>query len=201
MDSAPSKPWPAGVCKAVAGLDAGVIGACLVIIWFCWAGWIRGDYWWSKLNVAGALFFGERAFQGGFGFATIAGASLLLLIYSSLGALLGWLTPPPPRWYRSVLVGLLGALVFQLVADRWLWKQFHPFAAVYFPPGVTLPANLLFGLSMMRLGVRNMAVLRAFGGWHPPPPAAASEPLEPPPEAQLSSGVEQTSSESTSPDC
>lgn len=200
MDPSPPKPWPPALCRAVAGLDAGVFGGLLVVAWFCWAGWLRGDFWWSKLNVAGAFFFGERAFQGGFGWMTLSGAALLLLIYALLGALLAWLTPPPPHWYRSVLFGLVGALVFQLAADRWLWKQFHPFAATYFPRPITLAANLIFGLSMVRLGRRNLAVLRAFGGWKPPAPPPAPDLVPAIPGEEVSSGPPPPQ-DSASPDC
>jgi hypothetical protein len=201
MDPSPPKLWSPVLCRAVAGLDSGVFGGLLVIVWFCWSGWLRGDYWWSKLNVVGAFFFGERAFQAGFGWATLSGAALLLLIYALLGALLAWLTPAPPRWYRSVLFGLVGALVFQLAADRWLWKQFHPFAATYFPRPATLAANLIFGLSMVRLGSRNLAVLRAFGGWKPPDPPPPPDPGPPPPCEEVSSNPAATPTESAPPDC
>jgi hypothetical protein len=208
MDSTPPKFWPPGLCRAVAGLDAGTFGGFLALVWLCHSSWVRGDYWWSKLNVAGSFFYGEWAFRSGFGRATVAGAALLLLSYALLGAFLGWLTPPPPRWYRSVVVGILGALLFQLVADRWLWARFHPFAAIYFPPSATLPANLFFGLSMIRLGHRNLAVLRAFGGWQPPaplpppaPPPAAAEPEPPPIESELSSTVAAIPPQSAPPDC
>jgi len=163
--------WPLWVCRVLAGLDVGLYGALLVLACLCFHSWLRGEFWWSKLNVAGSFFYGEQAFQAGLGHVTLAGTALLLLIYSALGAVLAFITPPPPRWYRSLMVGLVGIFLFQLFADRWLWRHFHPFAAAYFPRIATIPANLLFGLSMIRLGRRSLALGRA-----EPSPAPSSDP-------------------------
>ena len=174
--------WPLWLCRGLAGLDAGLFGAFLAIAWLCFHSWLRGEFWWSKLNVAGAFFYGEPAFQSGVGRVTFAGAALLILMYSLLGGLLALLTPAPPRWYKSLIVGLSGAFVFQVLADHWVWRLFHPFAGAYFPRIATLPAHLLFGLSMVRLGRRYLALGRAFGGLPPPAPPPAP-PAEPPPVA------------------
>ena len=171
--------WSSQRCRWLAGLDAGVGGAVLALAWLAFYSRLTGDLWWSRFNVAAAPLFGNRVFSSGLGFATLTGASLLLIGFSLFGAVLGRLTPAPPRWYRSLGVSLLGTLVVYLVAQRWLWPAIHPFARSYFTPPVTLPAHILFGLSMVRLGRRYLALMVAFGGlpWPPTPPPRQDDSL------------------------
>ncbi|MBI5282331.1 MAG: hypothetical protein HY858_11665 [Candidatus Solibacter usitatus] len=152
----------------MAGLDCGLAGGAAFIAWMLVHSWIRGEFWWSKLNVAGALFFGGSVYSMGRGWATLAGASLLLVLYASLGALFA-LIASTRGVARNLILGLLLALSFHLVADRFLWRRFDPFAPAYFPPLATLPGHMLYGLSLVRFSRRFSALSGAFG---PPAPAA-----------------------------
>jgi len=158
-----------------------VVGALLALGWLALYSRLTGEFWWSRFNVAAAPLFGNRVFTVGLGFATLTGASLLLIGFSLLGAVLGRLTPVPPRWYRSLGVSMLGTLIVFVLAQRWLWPAIHPFARSYFTAPATLPAHILFGLSMVRLGRRYLALMVAFGGlsWPPPspPPAQTALPI------------------------
>ena len=162
--------WSSQRCRWLAGLDAGVCGALWVLFWLALHGRLSGSLWWSKFNVAASPFFGDRVFSAGLGRVTLAGAALLFVVYSILGAVLGRLTPAPPRWPRSLFVGLTGALLFHLLAQRWGWSLLNPFAPTWFTPQATLPAHLLFGLAMVRLGRRYLALMTAFGPLSIPPP-------------------------------
>ena len=156
-------------------MDAGVYGAVLALLWLAVYSRLAGEYWWSRFNVAAAPFFGNHVFSAGLGLVTLTGGSLLLIGFSGLGAVLGRLTPAPPRWYRSLGVSMIGTLVVFLLAQRWFWPALHPFARTYFTPAATLPAHLLFGLAMVRLGRRYLALMVAFGGLEWPPAAPAPE--------------------------
>lgn len=168
--------WSSAVCRWLAGADAGVGGAVLALLWLAAHSRLSGVFWWAKFNVAAAPFFGDRVFSSGFGVATLTGAASLFLGFVLLGALIGRLTPAPPFWYRSLFFGLLGSLLLYLASHRWLWPLVHPFAPAYFTPLATLPAHLLFGLMMVRIGRRYLALMVAFGGleWPPPAPSPAA---------------------------
>jgi hypothetical protein len=154
----------------LAGLDTAVVAALAGGSWFCFATWLRGEYWWAPLNVAGALFYGDRAFHLGLGRATLAGAALLLVLHTLLGTLITRAVPSPARIVPALLIGLAGGVLCQLAAERWFWSQLHPFAPAYFPRTSTLPAHLLFGVSLARIGARRRALLSAFGPPPFPPP-------------------------------
>jgi len=142
----------------------------MVLLWIVFQTRLSGSLWWAKFNVAAGPFFGDRIFTAGLSRVTLVGASLLFLVYTCLGAVLGRLTPVPPRWPRSLTVGLAGALVFHILAQRWGWPLLHPFAPTWFTPQTMLPAHLLFGLAMVRLGRRYLTLMTTFGPLSIPPP-------------------------------
>jgi hypothetical protein len=165
----------AEVVRWLAGLDTAVVAAALAVSWFSFSAWLRGEYWWAPLNVAGALFYGDRAFQLGVGRATLAGGAVLLLLYSFLGTLLARAVPSPLSFTRVLLIALLGAVLWHLAAGRLIWALLHPFAPRYFPAPAAWSAHLLFALALTRLPRRSRALAAALG-----PPAPLEPPLWPP---------------------
>lgn len=150
-------------------MECGICGGFAFVTWMLVHSWMRGELWWAKLNVAGALFFGSAVYSMGRGWATLAGLSLLLVLYASLGALFG-LIASTRGISRNLVLGILLALSFHLLADRFLWRRLDPFAPAYFPPLATLPGHMLYGLSLIRFSGRFNALSAAFA-----PPAPAHE--------------------------
>jgi hypothetical protein len=76
-------------------------------------------------------------------------------------------------------------MVFHVVAQRWGWSLLHPFALSWFTPQAMLPAHLLFGLSMVRLGRRYLLLMTTFGPLSRslPPSPAAQDGESPPPQS------------------
>jgi hypothetical protein len=168
------------VCRLLAGADVGVAGGVLVLFWLTFAARLQGEYWWSKWNVAGAVFYGERVYGMGWGRASLAGAAILLLVYAVLGVLFSFLARPRGGVFNA-MAGLTVALLWHQAGVWLFWPKWGPGVAFYLHPVVMLPANLVFGLALVRFGPRFRSVARALGKrvwaaeyW---PPA----PLEPPP--------------------
>lgn len=150
------------LCRVIAGVDTGFAGGVVVIAWFLFHSWLRGEFWWAKLNVAGALFYGSPVYTMGFGRASLAGASLLLVLYAALGALFG-LVARTHGFTRNLLLGMLLAMAWQFVSDRYFWRRLDSFGPAYFPALSTLPAHLIFGLSLSRYAARFRVLALTFG--------------------------------------
>jgi hypothetical protein len=167
-------------CRMLAGADVGVAGGALVLFWLTFAARLQGEYWWSKWNVAGAVFYGERVYGMGWGRASLAGAAILLLVYAVLGVLFSFLARPRGVAFNT-MAGLTVALLWHQAGVWYFWPKWGPGAAFYLHPVVMLPANVVFGLALLRFGPRFRSVARGLGeaGWAAEYWPAA--PVEPPP--------------------
>lgn len=149
-------------CRLLAGLDVGFAGGLAVIAWLCLHSLMSGELWWAKLNVSAGPFFGSAVYSMGFGRATLAGASLLLLLYATVSALFAQLVPLL-GYARNSLLALAYAALLNLAADRWLWPRLDPFATAYFPFQAMLAGHLLFALALGRFTSRFCSLAHTFG--------------------------------------
>ena len=146
-DRGPAQPsedgFAAWACRAAAGLDTGLIGAVVFMVWLAASSLAGGGFWFSRFNLAAAPLYGDRVFSSGAGWHTIAGAAIFLgIVYAFLPASReGWL---------NLLTALGYAGLIHLCADAWLWKRFHPFAPPYFAPLAIAPGHLAFGIALWR---------------------------------------------------
>ncbi len=172
-------------CRILAGADVGVAGGALVLFWLTFAARMQGEYWWSKWNVAGAVFYGERVYGMGWGRASLAGAAVLLLVYAVLGVLFSFLARPRGVVFNA-MAGLTVALLWHQAGVWLFWPKWGPGVAFYLHPVVMLPANVVFGLALVRFGprFRSVALILGAAEWAAEfrPAAPAEPPLpEPPP--------------------
>jgi hypothetical protein len=150
------------LCRAAAGLDTGTTGGVLVLLWVVLQGVVAGQYWWAKLNVVSAVFYGDAVFHMGLGRASLAGAALLLVVYALLGVGFA-LTGVAGGFSRMLIRATVFVLAWHLVADRWVWRQFHPFAPLYYGSFGMLPAHALYLLALSRTGRRFRALAGLLG--------------------------------------
>jgi hypothetical protein len=180
----------------MAGFDAGFAGGVAVIAWFVIHSRMSGELWWSKLNVAGGLFYGGNVYSMGLGRATLAGASLLLIVYALAAAVFAQLAPVK-GYARNALFALLYSAVVQVAFDRFFWPRLEAFAPSFFAFQVTLAGHLLYALSLTRFPGRFRSLALTFGGaaWAAhffAEPAPAQAPVEAP--AAVETGPEPSSS-------
>jgi len=79
----PAKP----LAVFLAGLQAGMIGICWMLAWLGLSAMGQRRSFWTAENLMASVFHGDAAIRRGFGFSTLSGIALYLLIYSLLGAL------------------------------------------------------------------------------------------------------------------
>lgn len=148
--------------RVLAGLEVGLFAGLPAVAWLLLHSWLRGEPWWAKLNVAGALFFGGSVYTMGFGRASLAGCALLIVGYALLGSLFG-LAARPKGVARNLLLGLLVALAWQIASQRYLLSLLDSFAPAYYPPLSTMPAQLMFGIGLARFAPRFQALAVGLG--------------------------------------
>jgi hypothetical protein len=195
-------------CRLLAGADTGVAGGILVLAWLVFAARMQGGFWWTHWNVAGSILYGERVYGMGFGVASAAGASVLLLLYAGLGMLFSFLARARGLGF-NLLAGLTVALLWHQAAAFIFWPRWGPGVMFYLHPAVMLPANVLFGAALVRFGprFRRVAVTLGDAAWawqyHPPPEAPAIPPPSPvaAPEEDSAPPVENRPEPDRPPDC
>src|SRR5437764_8322063 len=95
---------------ASAGLQAGMLGVCWMLLWLGVSDvWQRRSFWTAE-NLMASAFYGEGAIRSGFAVRTLSGMALYLLVYSLLGALLATAVQDRMSRLRVFLLSLLFAL-------------------------------------------------------------------------------------------
>src|SRR5689334_5528611 len=91
MEPATESQRPTRLSALSAGLQAGMLGVCWMLLWLGVSSvWQRRSFWTAE-NLMASAFYGDLAIRSGFAARTLSGLALYLLIYSTLGALFGLL--------------------------------------------------------------------------------------------------------------
>jgi len=143
-------------------MDVGLGCAVAVLSWHMFHSWLRGEFWWAKLNVAGAVFYGSEVYSMGLGRATLAGFALLFVLYCLLG--IGFSLFARTRGFtRNVILACLWMLSWQILSQRFFWRALDAFGPSYYPLLATLPGHLLAALSLSRFATRFQSLALTFG--------------------------------------
>jgi len=145
------------MAHALAGLQAGMAGALVMLAWLTAAMlWVHHSVWWFP-NLMATTFGGDAALQQGFGRYTASGLALHLTQYSLVGVAFAVLTAMPlPGVGKLVDSGLVLAGVIIGVAWYYLmyglvWKNVNPLISLYSPDRAILVAHVFYGLMLGRL--------------------------------------------------
>src|SRR5579871_2091403 len=138
---------------ASAGLQAGLLGVCWMLLWLGVSDvWQRRSFWTAE-NLMASAFYGDAAIRSGFAGRTLSGLALYFLIYSLLGALLGFALSDRVSRLRVFLVSLLFALTWYYFSFRLLWKSVLPLVALLHSVQTTSVGRLIYGAVLGRYPV------------------------------------------------
>ena len=178
MQSERRQSLPNLLCRLWAGLECGVLAGSISLVWFVLHSLLRGEFWWSKFNIAASWFYGTAVYQVGLGWATLSGASVLMMFYCLVGVFFafGWNVLTHPRAFPVVPFYVAG---IHFLAAHFLWPSFGPFARLWFPWAATVPAHFVLFVILMRYPILYMRLIDEFGdpGWLPREPVAPSADL------------------------
>jgi hypothetical protein len=148
-----------------------MIGICWMLVWLgLSAKGLRRSFWTAE-NLMATVFHGDAAIRRGFGFSTLSGLALYLLIYSLLGA--GFATVVRNRFtgLGTVLLGVLFSVGWYWLWFRALGQKTMPLVWLLHAENSTVLGHVLFGVLIARFP----AYLPKQAPAPVPPPAA--EPL------------------------
>ena len=188
---------PRLLCRLWAGLECGVLAGTTILLWFALHSLVRGEFWWSKFNVAAGWFYDVAVYHAGLGRVTLAGASVVVIFYCVAGAVFAFGGDALSR-RKAFLVVPLYAIGVHFVAAYFLWPSFGPFARLWFPWTATAPAHFVLLMMLRRYPIFYMRLINDFGdpGWLPRPalPPSAELVEAPPPAASFQTPGDATSS-------
>jgi hypothetical protein len=153
---------PLLVCRLWAGLACGVRAGVFSLLWFALHSLMRGEFWWSKFNVAAGWFYETEVYHAGFSRVTLCGASVVILFFCLAGAFYArpWGALIRSRTRMAVLS--YAALTY-IVAAHYFWPTFGLFARLWFPWTATVPATIALFVSLARYPAIRARLVNEFG--------------------------------------
>jgi hypothetical protein len=153
---------PRWVCRLWAGLECGMLAGAVTLAWFALHSLMRGEYWWSKFNLAAGWFYGVVVYHAGLGWVTLCGASVIILFYCAAGACYAWGWAAFFRTRAFVTTAFYVAAVY-LLAAYFVWPSFGPFAPLWFPWTATVPAHFVLFATLVRYPELYIRLVNDFG--------------------------------------
>ncbi len=120
MDAGVRRSRGKSVWDILLGLQLGVIGAILMIIWFALISPILGHPWWFIPNLFASHFYNSRDVLLGPGIVTIVGIAVQIVTSGIVGSLNGLVTP------GGRLSGIAAATTWYVFCLLFLWKRIAP---------------------------------------------------------------------------
>ncbi len=137
----------------LAGSQAGMAGAILMICWVAVATLMNKHGAWWVPNLFSSTFFGDAALLNSFNRYTWSGLALMLAEYTTLGAAFALLFRVDADRFRAVLLGLLTGVAWYFLMFHLVLKAVNPLMLLYSPDRPILAGHLLWGLWLGRTPV------------------------------------------------
>src|ERR1035441_4069535 len=119
----------------LAGLEAGIIAALVLLGWLALASaWYRRSIW-TAANIMATTFYGDAALGRDFTSRTVAGVALYLVLHGIGGLLFGLPLASRDASLRITLIGVLVGLGWYYLSFAILWQNINPLIPLYTHPG------------------------------------------------------------------
>ena len=138
-----------GLRHALAGLQAGVYGALVML-----ACLMIGSLWdrrsvWVVPNLIATTFFGSDAYRNQFLRTSWAGVAFIVAVYGLLGMVWGCIWGDARKQWLT-FYGALAGLAVYFVSHDFLWKHVNPLMTLYAPDQQLELGHVLWGLFLAR---------------------------------------------------
>jgi hypothetical protein len=135
--------------RALAGLQAGVLGSLVMLLFLMLGSVWSGRSVWNLPNLLATAFAGPDAYRNHYTRTTPGGIALIVVIYGLLGVCWGLMAGKnQPKWLP--LAGLAAGLAVYEIFFGLIWKQTRPLIALYAPDRQLMAAHLLWGVLLTR---------------------------------------------------
>jgi hypothetical protein len=150
METPPARPiLPA----ALAGLEAGMLGAMWMLLWLGMSATLQNRSFWMPENLMATAFHRDALIAPGFGWSTFTGTAVYLLIYSLLGAAFAAAVRGRVTRVRDVLLCVTFALAWYYFSFHWVFRTVMPTVALLHVERATLLGHLIYGTVLGRYPV------------------------------------------------
>jgi hypothetical protein len=102
---------------ALTGLELGILGGVLMLVWYALISPVLGHAWWTVPNLMASKYYAARVVRSAPGMVTLSGCALHLVAAGVVGGIAGLLTP------GNRLFALAVALAWYLATWFFLWKR------------------------------------------------------------------------------
>ena len=150
MEAAANSAPPAPLDRLLAGLQAGMLGVLSMLVWMGVVSAFERRSFWTPENLFATAFRPDAGLTG-FGFSTLSGMALYLLLYSALGAAFAVaVTFRPLSQLRLNLLAILFGLAWYFALFQGLWKIAAPLVFFLQPTPSTMVGHLIYGALLGR---------------------------------------------------
>jgi hypothetical protein len=150
-------PPPAAEAKhlLLAGLESGVLGAGLMMLWYALDSLVERQHWWAMLNLWGAAIYGDAVFRMSLGKASLAGAALHVCLGGLAGAVMALALGRLHRFSLLILAALVGGGLWYGMLQYGILRWLHPLIPRMTPQPATVLAHLLYAAVLTRIPGRS----------------------------------------------
>jgi hypothetical protein len=134
---------------ALAGLQAGVFGAVMMLACLMLGSVLNGRSVWVFPNLLTTLFAGSNAYRNEYTNTSWAGVAILIGIYGILGAIWGLAWRERHRPGLTALGAVVGLAVYY-VFFHFIWFRWAPVIALYAPDRQLELGHILWGVALGR---------------------------------------------------
>jgi hypothetical protein len=134
---------------ALGGLQAGVLGALIMLACLMAVSILDRRSPWLVPNLFASVFFGSDVYLNRFLHTSWSGLALILAIYGMLGAIWGaiW-RDQPARWIA--FYGALFGLAVYYVSFHFVWKRISPMMFLYAPNRQLELGHIIWGMVLAK---------------------------------------------------
>ena len=135
----------------LAGLEAATLGTLWMLAWMGFsAAWQRRSFWTAE-NLLANAYHPNGAIPAGFGWSSISGLALYLLLYGLLGAVFAMLRAGHrPSPVGTMMLAMIFALAWYYFSFHLLWRAVSPAISFLHAERSTIAGHLIYGLSLGR---------------------------------------------------
>jgi hypothetical protein len=149
MDAADAGKTHKSLRHALGGLEAGVTGALLMIVWTMAASLLSRRSIWTIPNLYATTFYGARAYENQFLRSSWSGMALIVAICGFGGMLWGVIVKDQSRPFLA-LFGAFAGLAVYFLFFAVIWLHANPLIPLYAPARQTQIGFVLWGLALAR---------------------------------------------------
>jgi hypothetical protein len=117
--------------RLLAAVQAATLSSMLTIFWCGIASRSSSHSFWTVPNLMAGLFYGQFSLRPDFGFHTLSGLAIHLLLSTLFALIFAALVPPTLKPFTSLLIGILAATSWFYLIDGFFWRRAFPPVAIY----------------------------------------------------------------------